>query len=255
MKGEFGWGRKKKFLGKKKLIPFLGKFSPEMNAYQYFWSKPFINTWQIVEFNPKNYEGDNYEEKKKFSYEDAKQHENFYKNLINQGIYPEGTKVKTKRKRHSNSYFLDFWMPEIKKFNPQYMGGYNKVESNFIKEKIDSLIRKMSNTLKDYGINNLHEDPYHLWNYGVDNQGKIRYMDTEIFEGKLPFERRIKNKGTLEKSVLGLGAVVGFVFSLFFLSSNVTGSVIGNAGASSNNVAGIITLTASFLLAFLALRK
>ena len=59
----------------------------------------------------------------------------------------------------------------------------------------------------------------------------------------------------LTKKLFGLGAVAGFVFSLFFLSSNVTGNVIGNAGASSNNVAGIITLTASFLLAFLALRK
>ena len=68
-------------------------------------------------------------------------------------------------------------------------------------------------------------------------------------------ESRHQRSNNLEKSVLGLGAVAGFVFSLFFLSSNVTGNVIGNAGASSNNVAGIITLTASFLLAFLALRK
>ena len=68
-------------------------------------------------------------------------------------------------------------------------------------------------------------------------------------------ERYEKDSFGLWNYFLGVGAVAGFVFSLFFLSSNVTGNVIGNAGASSNNVAGIITLTASFLLAFLALRK
>ena len=106
--------------------------------------------------------------------------------------------------------------------------------------------------------------------FGVANRSSVKNRllkalesakkDKNFYEQSLPKARNFfeesKNKPQdLTKKLFGLGAVAGFVFSLFFLSSNVTGNVIGNAGASSNNVAGIITLTASFLLAFLALRK
>ncbi len=89
---------------------------------------------------------------------------------------------------------------------------------------------------------------------------KEKFKDNYFYKETLPiakqfFERNPDKPRDLTKKLFGLGAVAGFVFSLFFLSSNVTGNVIGNAGASSNNVAGIITLTASFLLAFLALRN
>ena len=89
-----------------------------MNAYQYFWKKCVKIQF---EFNPRDYSGENYIEKNKSAYEDAKQHEKFYKDLIKEGVYPEGTKVRAKRKRHSDSYVMETWMPEINDFNLDYI--------------------------------------------------------------------------------------------------------------------------------------
>lgn len=67
--------------------------------------------------------------------------------------------------------------------------------------------------------------------------------------------KKTKEKVTLEKKILGVGAFAGFVFSLFFLSSNITGNAIGNLDSASNNFAGLLVLGVSFLLGFLALKK
>ncbi|MBU2612767.1 MAG: hypothetical protein KKB62_03545 [Nanoarchaeota archaeon] len=61
--------------------------------------------------------------------------------------------------------------------------------------------------------------------------------------------------GSLEKKLLGVASLGGFIFSLFFLSNNITGNAIGNLDSVSNNAAGILIFMASFLLGFLALKK
>ena len=57
------------------------------------------------------------------------------------------------------------------------------------------------------------------------------------------------------KKALGIASITGFVFSLYSLSSNMTGNTIGSAGSASTNAAGIIVLIVSFLLACLAVKE
>ncbi len=245
-------------------------------------------------FSPSDYENENPLDRNKMAFEDAKNHKNFYRELIREGVYPAGSSVRVKKKRHSDSYILEMEVPKIKELSRVLQSIKNefdadsgaenkrriKYEMKGIQYTIDSIarekgykFREVTNSLGKIHIDTFptyYEDIFGQRNYGLDSRGKVRYFDGEILIEKLQFKGRKKteieeyiqnlikfsSKGkVLEKSVLGLGAVAGFVFSLFFLSSNVTGNVIGNAGASSNAVAGIITLTASFLLAFLALRK
>ena len=67
---------------------------------------------------------------------------------------------------------------------------------------------------------------------------------------------KLESKGkSLEKRVLGISSLVGFVFSIFFLSSNLTGNIIGNLDSSSANLSGILIFLASLLFGFLALKK
>jgi len=67
---------------------------------------------------------------------------------------------------------------------------------------------------------------------------------------------KLEGKGkSLEKRVLGISSLVGFVFSIFFLSSNLTGNIIGNLDSSSANLSGILIFLASLLFGFLALKK
>ncbi len=76
--------------------------------------------------------------------------------------------------------------------------------------------------------------------------------DLYLLAGKM--KNQEKRKG-IEKTVMGIGAVTGFVFSLYFLSSNLTGNTIGTLGSASNNAVGIMVFFASLILAFIAVRS
>jgi len=80
--------------------------------------------------------------------------------------------------------------------------------------------------------------------------------DEDLSKEFLKKAEEIETKGnSLEKKLLGVAALGGFIFSLFFISSNITGNAIGNLDGASNNIAGILILVASFLIGFMALKK
>jgi len=216
------------------------------------------------------------------AFKDAKNHEDFYKKLIKRGVYPDKTKVKVRKKRHSDSFYLEMKVPKIKEVSK--LGSLSKEEKDNLKWGIEFVQGEIKSEGKRKGYNfknveefmgNLliparptyYEDIYGNRNYGIDSSGKVRYFDGEILIEKLPFNGRKKtdiekkvesliSDNSLEKRViLGFLSIAGFIFSLFFLSSNLTGNVVGNLDSSSNNIAGILILFVSFLFAFMALKR
>jgi len=262
-------------------------------------------------FRPKDYDGENVEEKKRFAYEDAKNHKKFYDELINEKIYPEGTKIKIKKMNHSDAYSLEMTVPKIKLIDSLFWENYEphqRMEAEEHNEKISDKIIKKNSKLREIALKkgyNYHrledntmgvkENPEGFFNedidatrnwgykYGKGFEQEAYYLDLHIIHGKLPFNHRkfdeienyikenneriskrekkkqeeyLKNKFSgLEKSVLGFSALAGFAFSFFFLSSNLTGNVIGNLDSSSNNFVGVLILLVSFFFAFMALKK
>ncbi len=232
-------------------------------------------------FSPKDYEADSPVKRKEMSFQDAKNHEDFYRKLIKKGVYPEGTKVKVRRKRHSDSFHLEMKVPKIK--DASKFGSSSREDLDKIKWGMKSKegIIKSEGKKKGYNFRNVeevlgtllidasptyYEDIHYLRNYGVDPDGKIRYLDGEILIEKLPYEGRKKSEiekkvdslisdKSLEKKILFSISLGGFILGLFFISSNLTGNVIGNLNSSSKNIIGILIFFVSFLFAYLALKR
>ncbi len=91
------------------------------------------------------------------------------------------------------------------------------------------------------------------------NEGGYSAQASEAYKkaglNKEEIEKRMGKKNKLEKAVLGFSALAGFVFSIFFLSSNMTGNVVGSLDSSSYSVVGLVIFIASILMATLALKK
>lgn len=56
-------------------------------------------------FSPIDYDSENSFERKKMAFKDAKNHRSFYVELIQKGVYPQGTTVNIKKKKHSDPIF------------------------------------------------------------------------------------------------------------------------------------------------------
>jgi len=230
---------------KKRRYPILGKFSPEVKLGRYYWNKPWGGRLTFS-FGPEEYNGDS-----KKAFQHAKQYEGFYKALIKEGVYPEGTKVKAKKIKHSNKYTLEFWMPEVREIrDPKYL---QKKDLEFASKEIDKLRETMERVAKNHGspYGSLTEDPGRFNNYGFDSKGRIRYLDTEVLWSQIPF----KLKGNkLEKTASRIVALIGFAFSFYFLSPNLTGNIVGNLGTQTANSVGIILFLGALLLGYFRLR-
>ncbi len=267
---------------KVKLMPFLGRFSPKIEFSDTFYQKGlgggtlFDGSWT---FNPNHYEGETPKERRDAAYQDAKQHADFYKELIGKGIYPEETKIKVKRKSHSDNYIVEFFMPHIREINPVItehpLTGkkFYRKDLDELKENAHSLKEKMEETSRGYGHKfGFNEDPGHIRNYGIDDEGELRYIDTEILDRKLPFDKRLPKseriswkrkqkikegieKMRLEERVLPVSTLLSFVLALFFLSSNITGNVIGNLDINSTNPLGIALIMVSILFGYLYFKE
>jgi len=237
-----------KFTRKKRLIPFLGKFSPERKFYRIFWQKPRGgNGSYFHEFDPKKFGGD---KEKTFQY--AKQYKKFFQDLIKEGVYPEGTKVKVKRKRHSNRYLLEFWMPEVAYWHKDTT---SKKDNERFDNQMEEMRIKMEEIAKKHGYTSeqiLMEDPYRYNNYGRNQNNNLKYLDTEILFGHLPFKEK---KTSLSKKLITSFSLGSFILSLFFLSPNITGNIIGNLNKMSTNSFGALFFLASLISGIIALRK
>jgi|SRR3989344_3668846 len=237
--------------GKKKLIPFLGRFSPEVDNSEEFYQKKLKDlsyAQDILQFIPSAYNGRNSEEKRKLAYEDAKRHVDFYKDLIKRGVYPKGTTVKAKKMKNSDVFLIEFFMPKIKMIKKN-----SKVKQNIYDQQ-----RRIMNAIEDTAISygyssireigdrfysNFHRDIEALRNYGVDKEGNLRYVDSQVLMGKLPFkgtvlseseikrlsEKYDKSSGLEKRVLIFVGSIVsGIILSISSL--NTTGSAIGTLG-------------------------
>ncbi len=80
---------------------------------------------------------------------------------------------------------------------------------------------------------------------GIHRRRKSRVEDYRVAHGK---------KG-LEQTVIAVIAVTGIAASLFFLSSNITGNVIGNMTQNSSNLVGACLLVMGLVAGYLWIRK
>jgi hypothetical protein len=248
----------KKDLGKKRLFPFLGRFSPKIKKTETFYQKK-VGPQKIIqnyEFNSRHYEGTLNEREEK-AYRHAKQYEKLYKELIKQGVYPEGTTIKTKKQRHSHTYVLEMFMPKVRQIHPEYL--YSTWQSNEISGNVPSakLIRlkqsrdiiksKIVRIIGKYGFDyeQMHEDPNHLRNYGIDKKGKLKYFDTEILSDEFP----LKQEKSLEKKLLTSIIISTFTTLIFCITSNITGNIINNSLNKPIQIGGLI----SFLILIISL--
>jgi len=248
----------KKDLGEKRLFPLLGKFSPKIKKIETFYQKK-VGPQKIIhnyEFNSRHYEG-NLGEREEKAYRHAKQYEKLYKELIKEGVYPEGTTIKTKKQRHSHTYILEMFMPKVKEIHPEYL--YSMWQSNEFSGNVPSakLIRlqqdkdiiksKIIRTIGRYGFDyeQMHEDPNHLRNYGIDKKGRLKYFDTEILSDEFP----LKEGKSLEKKILTSIMISAFATLIFCITSKITGNLINNSLNKPMQLGGLV----SFLILIISL--
>ncbi len=178
--------------------------------------------------------------------------------------FKEGYKLEnSKMNRREEDLYAGYRVSDkdIEKMN-QYEKGRmisnaSELMSKSLREKNSSSALTAAKIYESFGYGNRSSVKNRLVKALEEEKNKNHYFYKETLPIAMDFIKRNSGdqKKDISNKVLGIGAIAGFVFSLFFLSSNVTGNVIGNAGLASNNAAGIITLIASFLLAFLALNK
>lgn len=220
------------------------------NEGNYYQKNPFSHALHAEPtfFKPEDYIAKNPLERKQMAHSDAKQHAAFYRELIKENIYPEGTKVKVKKEKHSNAYILEFWMPELSKTLYEELG---RLDSAWFpkkkKARATSLVREMyakSEKAKEvaermgYGVNfaepdsnyasKLKQSTSYRWsedlersnNWALDDNGKVKYIDVHVLNSRLPFKGRKKraeeelySKFVNQESVLGLeGKTLAFGF-------------------------------------------
>ena len=252
---------------------FLKQFRPKT-----FYQKSMrINKWDSP-FAPTEYTGQTSEQRSRMAYEDAEQHADFYRDLVKQGVYPLETKVNVKRKKHSDAYFVELWMPRVTTLKKDLLRVFREGKIGDIIERIETVSKKHGYqgwkfdedvyfAPKEYREG--HNFPgHHFRNYGLDDNGRVRYIDVDILLDKLPFAGRKSNKEinkedwnrkerrrNLERKVLPVTVVTCFILSLFFLSPNVTGNTISNFSQNSTNILGVTLFIVSVLIGIFSLRN
>jgi hypothetical protein len=155
------------------------------------------------------------------AYKDAKKYEAFYKDLIKNGVYPDGTKVTVKKIKHSNEYTLEFWMPKLRVCEDvastltwPKMWWNRGAKLKAISKQIGILQDKIKAIAKQHGYKMRYAevDPDettklrvypHEWeedlhrgnNWGVDENLNAHYIDLHILNDNLPFDGRKKKQG------------------------------------------------------------
>jgi len=86
--------------------------------------------------------------------------------------------------------------------------------------------------------------------YGLD-YNFVPHKDVGINSRNLSFVK----VGKLEQKITPVIAIAGLGAGIFFISSNITGNVIGNLTNSSSNIIGAVLLVAGLVGSFLYLRK
>ena len=107
----FFMSKKIRIFGLKKLFGIGPRIFPYMKTI-YQKNSGLSNPTSLV-FKPTEYESDDPAERQRMAFEDAKNHNKFYQELIKQGVYPDGTRIKVKRMKHSDAYALEMNMPKI----------------------------------------------------------------------------------------------------------------------------------------------
>jgi hypothetical protein len=236
-------------------------FGPKIKKYDMLYQKR-----KDLDFNPIDYRGKDYDERQQLAYEDAKNHLKLYQDLIREKIYPEGTKVKIKKIKHSDRYTIEMSMPWIKDiFRYEELWRTKK----YGKESGD-LIRKMEDIIKKHEKGEskipLHSDTMRDLNYGIDPKtNKVVYMDYEIIGDNLPFnkrksrqqiaiERRERRIKSLEKTV-ALTSIGAILVSFFIGYNQITGNAIMQNNSNKFIGLGIILFILGVLGLFLTRKK
>lgn len=170
---------------------------------------------QLV-FKPTDYKVENSKKRLEMAYEDAKNHERFYKQLIKEKLFPPKTTVKVKRMRHSNSYHLEFHMPHIPyEFGDEVEAirkdpGHKKEDERLPEHKANTVKYRIQRIARERGYDyhnftftvdgpiwdqkmDFSTDMNYNSNYRFDKDGRCYYIDSEILEEKLPYKNRKKS--------------------------------------------------------------
>lgn len=75
------------------------------------------------------------------------------------------------------------------------------------------------------------------------------------FEKQNSVLQRVDAEGNLEKKVLSIVATLGILSGLFFLSSNITGNVVGNLNQTSSNWIGGILFVIGLIGGYFFVRR
>lgn len=219
-------------------------FGPKVTKYKKFVQKP--HSLARLDYYPREYETDDPIQAKRFAYEHAKKQRDFYQDLINQGVYPIGTKAKVRRLRHSPAYTVVLFMPKIEDAFED-----NSPPKEPYKSQRRAILAKVDIVLNKYDAKRVEvEDVGHWRNYGIDPEtGKVAYFDYHVGEVPSPHFDKLKTTlrrqrwlGDLVSKVMGV-VIISLMFGLFFLSPNLTGNVVGNLNKSSSNwISGILFL-------------
>lgn len=259
--------------GQREKSSFFGLRKKVEPTFKGFWQKAANTSFFSPKFYPHDYQGINYSEKKKHAYEDAKTNRRFYQDLIDKGVFPEGTSVKVRRIRHQDGYGLEFFVPHLRKIPTvtswrQVFTNTDSAKDKEIQRELEEGKKRCRDTIqetaKKYGYQHgLGEDVYPNRNYGLDQNGEVRIHDVHLLSWnlpdrfKLPEEERhgqfynSPRRKSLEKAIAQAGVIISLSSGLVLLSPNLTGNTIANLNQTSSNWIGgilfILGLTSALL--------
>jgi len=189
---------------------------------------------------------------------------------VKQGVYPKGTKVKLRRLKHSDVYTINMFMPNVQIPDWKHYSQKELKKAGFMElsKKIGKIANEMGYEPSKEGDDEhivdgpsfFHEDVGHLWNYGIDRKGELRYIDTEVLQYNFPFKGRKSfrqiQREDLERRVSLVVGVAAILFSLFFLSPAFTGNAIANLTTKISDLIGAgLFVLGIIVLAFLFKKK
>lgn len=243
-----------------------------------FWQKGAENREysKTPMFFPSDYNAESVHQARQMAYEDARNHKNFYLELIKKGVYPEGTKVKVKRLEHSDGYSIQLYMPDITAPRRSPHGLLRVQDKNLPSSKTVPIEKIIRDTARARGFNGaFHEDIGRPFNYGVDSRGHVHYIDAEVFSGNhgngIPFKGRKDERelfeaamkrsrhytrtkpNSLEQFAFLLG-IISLICSVFITWPNLTGGIIGNLRPNPTFMP-LILFIAGIVLIYLGMRK
>ncbi len=175
--------------------------------FKYFWQKNAEMSYFSPKFYPHDYEGKNYDERKKHAYGDAKNTRQFYQDLIDKGVFPKGAKVKVKRIRHEDGFGLEFFIPHLRPLpghtSLRYVftdtpNSQDRQIAHKLEEGITRCKKEIEETAKRYDYaGGLNEDVGYRRNYGLDKSGEVRIHDVHILSGSLPSKFKLESGKTI----------------------------------------------------------